>query len=43
MDDCYKDNLKCEKDCKRFVRFDELAGFSMVFMGAGQGHGGVLL
>ncbi|MEY5036834.1 MAG: hypothetical protein RLZZ110_1851, partial [Bacteroidota bacterium] len=26
-----------------FVRFDELAGFSMVFMGVGQGNGGVLL
>ena len=38
-----KDKQKCAKDCKRFVRFDEIAGLSMGFLGVRQGNGGVLL
>jgi hypothetical protein len=39
----YKNKQKRAKDGKRFVRFDELAGFSMGFLGVGQGNGWVLL
>jgi len=39
----YKNKQKRAKDCKRFVRFDEIQGISMVFLRVGQGNGGVLL
>jgi len=39
----YKNKQKRAKDCKRFVRFDETQGISMVFLRVGQGNGGVLL
>jgi hypothetical protein len=39
----YKNKPKRSKDGKLFVRFDEIAGISMGFLGVGQGNGGVLL
>jgi hypothetical protein len=39
----YKNKQKRAKDGKRLVRFDELAGFSMVFLRVEQGNGGVRL
>jgi hypothetical protein len=39
----YKNKRKRAKEGKRLVRFDEIQGISMVFLGVGQGNGGVLL
>jgi len=39
----YKNKAKRAKDGKRFVKFDEIQGISMVFLGVGQGNGGVLV